>query len=172
MKFVKIGYIAGSFGLKGQVKARPITENPEIFYDMKFLLLSENASGPSKSLKIKSIEPHGELFLVKCDGIDFKDQAETLRNLSIIIEEDKLPKIESDEVYWYMIEGAEVTDACGNLIGVLDDYLETGSCDVLRIKLTDGGYALISNNKNHVLSIDAKERKVVIEPEGLVREDI
>lgn len=172
MKFVKIGYIAGSFGLKGQVKARPITENPEIFYDMKLLLLSENGNEPSKSLKIKSAEPHGEFFLMKCDGIDSKDHADGLRNLSIVTREDNLPTIDGDEVYWYMIEGAEVTDASGNLLGVLDDYLETGSCDVLRIKLTDGGFALISNNKNHVLSIDPKERKVVVEPEGLVREDI
>lgn len=172
MKYVKIGYVAASFGVKGSFKVKPVTENPEMIGEAEFLLLSTDGKTVAKSLKILSVEPVKDCFLVKCEGIGSKDMSDALKNMSVMVPTDDLPDTGDDEVYWYMIEGAEVFDPAEHKIGILVDYIETGAHDVFRIKLDGGGYALISNNKTHVLSIDARERKIVIEPEGLVREDV
>lgn len=171
MKFIKIGSVTGAFGLDGVVKIRPLTETPELFYDMDYLLLGEQGkNNPSKSLKILSIEPHGDVFLVECERVDSKVKAESLKNMSVLITEDKLPVARDDEVYWFMIQGAAVVDEQGGIIGTLTDYLETGGADIFCIKLANGKEAYISNNKAHVISIDVTGKKVIVDPQGLVCE--
>lgn len=172
MKYVKIGYITASFGVRGAFKVKPLTEYPEMIGEAEYLLLSTDGKTVTKSLKTLSVEPRGDCFLVKCEGVGSKDMSDALRNMSVLVSTDDLPEIGDDEIYWYMIEGAEIFDPAEHKIGILVDYIETGAHDVFRIKLEGGGYALISNNKTHVLSIDGRERKIVIEPEGLVREDV
>lgn len=172
MKFVSVGFSAGSFGLRGGIKIKPVTDNPQIFYEMEYLMLAERNKEVSKTFKVLSAEHHGEYFIIKCEGVDTKEKADALKNMSVMVPEDILPAEESDEVYWYKIEGAQVLDPEGSSIGILTDYLETGSGDVFKVKLAAGGNALISNNEKHVLSIDPAGHKVVIEPEGLVREDV
>lgn len=172
MRLVKIGYITGSFGVDGGFKIKPLTEHPEIIGNAEFLLTSADGKTVAKSLKVKSITPRGDSFIAKSDNIATKEIADTLRNLSILVPEEELPNESNDEVYWFKIEGADVFDTDNHKLGILVDYIETGAHDVFRIKMDGGGYALISNNKTHVLSIDVRERKIVIEPEGLVREDV
>ena len=57
-------------------------------------------------------------------------------------------------------------------LGKLIDVLDAGSSDIFRIALNDGRYALISNNKNHVLEINTNEKYVLISEQGLVYEDL
>lgn len=171
MKFVRVGYVAGSFGLDGAFRVMPVTDSPDIFSRLEFLLLSEK-SDPVRSLKIRDIRPHGDCFIIEADGIASLKDAESLNGLSAVVPENILPCEGADEVYWYKIKGALVSDTSGCLLGTLDDYLETGSCDVFRIKLNGGGYALVSNNEHHVLKIDADNGSVIVDQAGLIREDV
>ena len=50
--------------------------------------------------------------------------------------------------------------------------MESGSTDIFRIALQDGRYALISNNKDHVLEINTDDKYVVVSEQGLVYEDL
>lgn len=171
MKFVRIGHISGCFGLEGAIKVRPVTENPEVFEHMDFLLLAEKDI-PVRSFKILSIKNHCDGFIVTVDGVNDIKSAEALKALSVVVPEDMLPEEAADEIYWYKIDGAIVIDREKRPVGILSDYLETGSCDVFRIKLDNGDYALVSNNKDHVLEIDAENKTVTIDRAGLVFENI
>ena len=92
--------------------------------------------------------------------------------MSVSITEDMLPKAEDDEVYWFEIENYPVLNEEKKELGKLIDVLEAGSSDIFRIALNDGRYALISNNKNHVLEINTNEKYVLISEQGLVYEDL
>lgn len=173
MNFVRVGYISGTFGLDGAVRVKPITENPEIFYNMEFLLLSKIYSlVPVKSLKIDDIREHKNYFVVELSSINKIKEAENLKGFSVVIPEYMLPEENEDEIYWYKINGACVNNLQNDKIGILCDYMETGSKDVFRIKLNNGGYALVSNNKDHVLNIDTKNKIVTVNEEGLVFENL
>ncbi len=171
MKFVRVGYVSGSFGLDGAFRVKPVTESPDIFSGMEFLLLAEDTK-PVRSLKIRDVRPHGDCLIIEADGVGSLKDAEALKGLKAVVPEDSLPDEEADEIYWYKIEGARVSDTSGRLLGTLADYMETGSCDVFRIKLSGGGYALVSNNKDHVLRIDADKGEITVDPAGLVSEDV
>ncbi len=173
MKFVRVGYVSGTFGLDGEVRVKPVTENPEIFYDIEYLLLSKvDRLEPVKSLKIDVIKEHKNYFVVKLVSINNIKDAESLKGFSVVIPEHMLPDENEDEIYWYKINGACVNNIQNDKIGVLCDYMETGSNDVFRIKLNNGRYALVSNNKDHVLNIDTKNKIVTVNEEGLVFENL
>lgn len=171
MKFISIGKVVGAYTLDGQVKIKPNTSYPELFYNMEYLLLTENDE-VKRSLKINNIKDHNGLFVAELAGISNADDAAKLKGMNVSITEDMLPKAQDDEVYWFEIENLPVYNEEKKELGKLIDVLEAGSSDIFRIALNDGRYALISNNKNHVLEINTAEKFVLISEQGLVYEDL
>lgn len=171
MKFVSIGRVAGSYGLEGCIKVKPNTDNPWLFEEMEYLLLTKNGE-LKRSLKIEDVNVHNNVLIFKLSGISGDKQADSLKGMDVSVTEDSLPELPDDEVYLYQILGLPVYNESGNKVGVLVDLMETGASDVFRIELMQGGYALISNNKDHVLEINTDENKIIISESGLVYEDI
>lgn len=171
MKFISIGRIAGTYGLEGELKIKPNTSHPELFGQMEFLLLTQD-NELKRSLKIEDIREHNNLLIVRLKGITSESDAAKLKGLHVSITEDMLPKADDDEVYWFEIENLPVVTSDKKEIGRLIDVMESGSTDIFRIALQDGRYALISNNKDHVLEINTDDKYVVVSEQGLVYEDL
>lgn len=171
MKFISIGRIAGTYGLEGELKIKPNTSNPELFSQMEFLLLTQN-NELRRSLKIENIREHNNLLIVRLKGITSECDAVKLKGFNVSITEDMLPKADDDEVYWFEIENLPVILSDRKEIGRLIDVMESGSADIFRIALHDGRYALISNNKDHVLEINTDNKYIVVSEQGLVYEDL
>lgn len=171
MKFISIGKVVGEYGLDGLIKIKPNTSYPELFFEMEYLLLTEN-NQVKRSLKVLNIKDHNGLIVAELSGVTCQQDAAKLKGLSVSITEDMLPKADDDEVYWFEIENLPVYNKEKVELGKLVDVLEAGSSDIFRIALNDGRYALISNNKNHVLEINTDEKFIKISELGLVYEDI
>lgn len=171
MKFVKIGAVRGTHGLDGELKISLNTDNAEIIENMDYLLLGKNHQVIFSS-KIDYFATQNNIMVVKVNNINDLDTAAKYKGFEVIVPENSLPAENPDEVYWYKIEGSKVIDDENAEIGTLVDYIESGSSDVFRIKKTDGSYCLISNNKYHVLNIDADNKLIKVSRDGLVDEDI
>lgn len=171
MKFISIGKIAGTYGLDGEIKVKPVTNNPELFDEMEYLLLTQN-NELKRSLKIEDVRSHNGILIFRLKGINSEENAAKLKSFDVSVPEDMLPKADDDEVYWFEIENFPVVLSDKKEIGRLVDVMETGSCDIFRIALSDGRYALISNNKDHVLEINTDEKYVLVSEQGLVYEDL
>lgn len=171
MRFLSVGTVTGAYSLSGELKIKPNTEHPHIFSRMEYLLLSAD-NELKRSLKIEYIKPHGNFIIVKAEGIDTETAAKSLKGLSVSVTEDMVPEAGDGEIYWYEIDGSKVVSDSGKTIGILRDYMETGSADVFRIELAGGGFALISNNKDHVIEISKERKEVVVSEIGLVYEDL
>ncbi|MGA1861904.1 ribosome maturation factor RimM [Deferribacter thermophilus] len=170
MKYIKIGIIKNSHGLDGEVKVLPVTEYPELFESLEVLMLAKE-SEIIRALRVESVRQHNEYFLIKLENIDDKEKAKELSGFNIMYPTDLLPELEENEYYWFEIKGFKVYDTNDIFIGELEDYEETGSVEAFRIK-TEDGYYLISNNPYHVLKIDKKLKKIIIDRDGLISENI
>ncbi|KAA0258529.1 16S rRNA processing protein RimM [Deferribacter autotrophicus] len=170
MKYIKIGVIKNSHGLDGEVKVLPITEHPELFETLDVLLLSKKGE-IVKSLRVEDIRTHNEYYLIKLENINDKETAKTLSGLEIMYPIHLLPELDENEYYWFEIEGWEVYDTEDNFIGTLVDYEETGTAEAFIIK-GESTYYMISNNKEHVLKMDKNKKRIIINRDGLVSEDI
>jgi len=169
MKFIRVGRLVNTHGLDGELVMVLSTESPEIFEDMKYMMLAKNGDVKA-SLEIEYIHDINGKQLVAFYGVDDLDAAVKYKGLDVVVPEEMLPELE-DEIYWHELEGSPVFDLGGNMVGTLVDYMEAGGSEVFRIK-SGNGYYLISNNKDHVKEINVKEKKIVVDRDGLVSEKI
>jgi len=169
MKFIRIGRLVNTHGLDGEMVLQILTESPEIFDDMQYMMLA--VKGDIKaSLEIEYMVDYKGNALVAFIDVEDIDTALKYKGMDVVVPEDTLPELEG-EIYWKELVGCPVLDIKGEEVGTLADYMEAGGTEVFRIKCKEG-YYLISNNIDHVLEINVKEKRLVIDRVGLVSEEI
>ena len=129
MEFIRIGKIVDTHGMNGDVKILPMTDNPEFYDVLSFLMLAEDGK-VVQSLDVVGMRSHHEYLICSSKQLGTIDAAESVKGLDVVVPENLLPEPADDEVYWRDIEGAVVVDETGDRVGVLVDYLESGSADV------------------------------------------
>ncbi len=102
---------------------------------------------------------HGKGLVARLEGVDGRDQAETLAGAEILLPTAELPELSGDdEFYWYQLEGLSVVTTEGVALGRVEYLFETGANDVLVVRGREGE------------SVDARERLLPFLPDEVVRE--
>ncbi|MBL4607690.1 MAG: ribosome maturation factor RimM [Pseudomonadales bacterium] len=144
---IVIGQIVSVYGVKGWLKVRSFTQDPDDLFNYKPWALQALESGKWKGTSIKQYRAHGKGYVVQLEGCDDRNQAELLRGMKIGVNKDLLPEPDSSETYWRDLEGLRVVNLQGETLGLVDTVMETGANDVLLVKPCDS-------------SIDEQERLI------------
>ena len=100
----------------------------------------------------------GKRYVVRLDGIDSIDRAESLRGQKLSVDADALPPIDGDDEFYVRdLVGMAVVDADGREVGVLQDVLSTGASDVYVVQGPDGE-SLIPATRDFVIEVDLQTR--------------
>ena len=75
--YLEIGQIVSTHGIKGEVRLNPWCDSPEFVKKFKTLYRDEKGI---KSFKIVSCRPHGNVAVLKIEGVDTVEDAQKLRN--------------------------------------------------------------------------------------------
>ncbi len=112
-----MGLITKPWGKRGEVRVR--TPYPPSFFINKriFVLINEYRVISARKLK-------GEMVVLKLSGIEDINQAETLRNLYIEVEEKDLEPLMENEYYVYQLLGCKVFDENYGFLGTVRDLHE------------------------------------------------
>ena len=160
--FLAVGQIVGTHGVRGEMRINPWADSPDFLKQFKTLYYdSEGESG----VKVISARPHGNIVLMKLDGIDTVEAASAMRNKKLYMRRSdaKLP----DGVYFIEeLIGCDVFDAddVEKRYGAVSDVSETGANDVWHIKSDDGREYLIPAIPSVVIDTDVRENRVLIRP--------
>lgn len=135
--WLTLGKITGVFGVKGWLKVYSFTDPVENILSYPKWRLEKN--GVIQNVEIDSGRRHKEGIVVHIVGIDDREQALLLRQTQVQVLASQLPVLESDDFYWYQLQGLTVyqVDAQGEptiKLGLVDHLLETGANDVLVVK--------------------------------------
>lgn len=169
-EWATIGIVVALFGVRGELKVRLLTDIPDRFNQLDAIYL-----GPSHTQqRIQSVRPYkGEMVVLKLQGIDDANTAETLRNFAITIPESQLAKLPPDSYYQHDILGLQVLTLKGRALGEIVDIIETGSNDVYVIKSPTGNQNLIPAIKDVVKQVDLRRHVMYIEPvAGLLDDEV
>ena len=160
-EWATIGIVVAPFGVQGELKVRLLTDIPDRFNQLDAIYL-----GPSHTQqRIQSVRPYkGEMVVLKLQGIDDANTAETLRNFALTIPENQLAKLPPDSYYQHDILGLQVLTLNGHALGEIVDIIETGSNDVYVIKSPTGDQNLIPAIKDVVKQVDLRRHVMYIEP--------
>ncbi len=158
-KYLESGKIVGTHGVKGEMRVQPWCDSAEFLAKFKKLYLDKDGEA---FLSVKS-RAHGNMCLVKADGVDTIEAAEKLRNKVVFIDraDCKLPK---GSYFITDIVGCAVFDAeTDEEYGVISEVSETGANDVWHIKKGENEY-YIPNVPEFVKKVDIEAGKVYITP--------
>lgn len=154
---IVIGKIVAPHGVRGDIRIMPLTEKPEQFLDLKYLLLADG-----RKLTIKHARFHKRMVLVTTAEITSMNEAELLRDKEIMIRAEDLPQLEEGQFYVADLIGLPVYDEAGGQIGTFKDSLSTGSNDVYVIAVPDAKDILVPALKTYVKEINLAEKRIVV----------
>ena len=135
--WLTIGRIVGPHGLNGEVRVYPDSDFPERFEQPgKRWLLKPGAPTPEPIQLLQGRFQEGKgLYILKLAGINYRDQAEALRNTQLLVSaEDRLP-LEPGEFHVGDLIGLEVIlQKTGEQVGKISDIYRAGN-DLLEVTL-------------------------------------
>ena len=131
---VPVGRIAGPYGIKGWVKIASFTDPADnVFAYAPWTLCDDRGNRPDATIGVLESKAHGKGWIAKLDGVGDRNAAEELQGLQIVVDRSRLPEPEEGQYYWADLEGLQVENQNGQLLGRIDHLLETGSADVMVI---------------------------------------
>ncbi|MCF0125404.1 MAG: 16S rRNA processing protein RimM [Clostridia bacterium] len=165
-KYLEIGQIVNTFGIKGEVKIKAFTDDITKFDDRKTIYIENK--GIKQEYEIEQVKYHKNMVIIKFKGIENLEQAELLRNSYLFVDRRNEKPLEEGAYYIVDLIGLEVYEE-GNLIGKVDDIYNTGSNDIYVIKDELGKQILLPGIPEVIKQIDLEGGKIIVHIiEGLV----
>lgn len=161
---VLLGSIAGAHGIRGEVRIKPYTEDPE-----RLAAYGPLRDGGGRRFEIQSLRVVKGGVVARLEGVTNRDDAEALKGVELYVERTRLP--EPDEGEWYQSDlvGLVAMDAGGSAIGTVVAVQNFGAGDLLEIRPATGGQSvLVPFTEEVVPNIDAEGGWLLVHPpEGL-----
>lgn len=159
-KYLEIGQIVNTFGIKGMVKVKPFTDNIERFNNLEKIYI-KNKSGQTE-YKIQEIKYHKNMVLIKFEGIENPEQADLLRNSYLIVDREIEEPLEPGRYYIVDMIGLDVFTDDNEYLGKLEDIYNTGSNDIYVVKNELGKQVLLPAIEDVIKNIDMDNKKVIV----------
>lgn len=159
-KYLEIGQIVNTFGIKGMVKVKPFTDNIERFSNLEKIYI-KNKSGQTE-YKIQEVKYHKNMVLVKFEGIENPEQADLLRNSYLIVDRETEESLEPGRYYIVDMIGLDVFTDDNEYLGKLEDIYNTGSNDIYVVKNELGKQVLLPAIEDVIKNIDMDNKKVIV----------
>ena len=127
---VVVARVLGAFGIKGQVKLKAFTEQPENLLNYSDWIL-EVSDQTESSFRVSSSQLHGKFIIAVLEGIATRDEALALKGADVRLPISELPNLGTGEYYWFELIGLQAVDVNGAIYGTVEEMMETGANNVL-----------------------------------------
>jgi len=138
-ELLEVGTITSPQGLKGELRVYSESDFPERFTKAGTRWLQHPETSAITEVQLKGgrsmAGKNKNLYVIKLEGIDYRDRAEELRNYKLLVDKNIRPKLSRDEYHVADLVDLEVYhQETGENIGVVIDLYSAGN-DLLEIKL-------------------------------------
>ena len=160
-----VGAIAGAFGVRGELRLKSFTANPEDIAAYGPLTTEDGSARYTVTLTGQT--KNG--LTARLSGVTSKEAADALRGTSLFVTRDTLPSLPDDEFYHADLIGLAVHDTGGTLLGRVRSVLNHGASDLLEVQPAGQGEpVLLPFTKAAVPTVDLGAGRIVADPpEGL-----
>ena len=159
-KYLEIGQIVNTFGIKGMVKVKPFTDDITRFDKLKKVYIENRTV--KKEYEIEEVKYHKDMVLIKFKGIENPEQANLLRDMYLLVDREEEQPLEEGTYYIVDMIGLDVYTEEGELLGKLEDIFNTGSNDIYVVKDELGKQILLPAISDVIKQIDMENRKMIV----------
>src|SRR5207244_5403335 len=166
-----IGEITKAYGLRGEVRVRPLTDDPERFHRLAECVLWDASRDERETRRIATARRHGEAVVLVLEGCDSVEAAAALAGRLIALPKAEALPAPEGRFYPWQLEGCRVVTEDGGEGGRVSGIEHAPAQDLWIV--TDGAAEhLIPAVPEIVIDLDVAARRVVIRPpEGLRSEE-
>ncbi|MBH23125.1 MAG: 16S rRNA processing protein RimM [Myxococcales bacterium] len=167
-----VGRVGRPHGIRGDLRVWPLVPGAETLLEQSAIWIADEATGRgAREYAVRKARAGGQFVILSVEGVRFRDQAEALKGKEVFITSADLPELDDpDEFYLYELQGLEVMDSEGELLGTVQGLTEAGTQDVLIIHEPSGRTeVMVPFVESIVVSVDLEAERVVVDlPEGLL----
>lgn len=160
-----VGAIAGSFGVRGEVRLKSFCSEPTDIASYGPLFTEDGG----RSFRVTLTRPVAGGLGARLSGIATKEEADALKGTSLFADRARLPPPAEDEFYHADLLGLEVRDTGGVLLGKVRAIHNHGAGDLIEVLRPEpADVLLIPFTHAAVPTVDIAAGRLVVDlPEGL-----
>lgn len=159
-KRLEVGQIVNTFGIKGELKVTPFTDDINRFDNLKKVYVKTRKE--DKLYKVEGVRYHKNMVLLKLEGIENPEQAELLKNAYLEIDREDAIPLKEGQYFIVDLIGLDVYTDEGNLLGKVDDIYNTGANDIYVVKDELGKQILLPGIKDVIKEVDLDNEKIIV----------
>ncbi|SDX56439.1 16S rRNA processing protein RimM [Ruegeria halocynthiae] len=161
-----VGSIAGSFGVRGEVRLKSFCAVPEDIED--YSPLTDEEGKERYPVVLTRAIKNG--FAARLGGVETKEAADALNGLRLYARREQLPSLPDDEFYHTDLIGLEVYDTGGTLLGRVKSVQNHGAADLLELHGSGlKSTVLLPFTLDAVPTVDLNKGRIIADPpEGLL----
>ena len=163
-EYILIGQILRPQGIKGLVKVRPDTNDPERFYDLDFVYRQTGET--YEKLAVCDVAVRDQNVFLRVEDDQTRDDAEKRRDIMLYVDRANAVQLEENEYFICDLVGCRVVDQKGNEIGQLVEILQPGANDVYVVK-TPKGNLLVPAINRVVVATDIDKQEITLNEDTL-----
>ncbi len=163
-RFLEVGKIVSTHGVRGEIKVLPWCDSAEFLTEFEELYFDEGRTPVS----IENARVHKGMAILKLEGVGDLDKANTYRGKVLYMDREDV-ELQPGTYFIQDLIGLAVVDAdTGEEYGTLCDVTQTGANDVYHIRTPQGKEYLIPAIEQVIEKTDIAGGKLLIHPlEGL-----
>ena len=161
--YLAIGEILRPRGVAGEMKVKPLTDDPNRFLNVKNVYLSPDGSLPAR-VAFARVDP--DSVAVRLEGVTDRDQAEKLRGTFLYIDRAHAVELDGDSNFLADLYGLRGAVNDGRDLGKLVDVMQPGGNDVYVFK-GPLGEVLVPALKSVVLAVDLEKGEMLLDGKRL-----
>lgn len=161
-----VGSVAGSYGVRGEVRLKSFCAIPE---DIETYSPLTDEDGKERYPLVLT-RPIKNGFAARLGGIETKEQADAINGLRLFARRDQLPSLPDDEFYHTDLIELEVYDTGGTLLGRVKSVQNHGAADLLELHGPGlKGTVFLPFTLEVVPTVDLDKGRIIVDPpEGLI----
>jgi len=162
---VVLGKIVGAYGVKGWVRIHPFADDPLSWrkIDRWVFKTDKDVAAEWRPAVLKQIKVHSDGLIASFDGVDDRNASEALIGQLIGAPREAMPATIEGEYYWGDLVGLEVRNNQAQLLGVVQELMETGANSVLVAVDAEGVKRLLPFVASVVNRVDLKRREILVD---------
>ncbi len=157
---LRVGVIANTHGIHGEVKVYPTTDDINRFKKLKQVILDTGKE--QKTLEVVGVKFFKNLAILKFKGIDSINDIEKYKGKDLLVTREHAVKLEKDEYFICDLIGCQVITKDDTTIGELTEVLQTAANDVFVVQGADKKEILVPYIDDCVKEVLIEEKKVIV----------
>ena len=157
MEFVKIGIIVNTFGIRGELKIKQLTDFTEKRFkpDQQLYICREEKFEP---VVVKSFRMHKSFALVLFHNLENINLVEKYKDCEIFIAKDEVHKLNKGEYYYFELKGCSVYSD-NQFIGTVSG-VDSGYQTILRVGDDQGRQVLIPYVDAFIKNVSIENKRI------------